>query len=340
MRRTLLRPLAAICAAASVFAVACSMPRPASDGPAALGPPDGSTKSYPKTAEVLAAVKAAQGLTTIPDSVLKSLDVDDGAGPRGKSECHSVADSPQLHEYAHFGECLYGDLQGKELMVVFGDSRANMWASALEGVAAQNNWKLRVFSDPACPIPDLPFIDYRTNSTNVICDEFRRRAATAINAMRPGLVVVTSVRSYTLAEGGYPTPEQWTTGWVSTLNTLTQPGTKVAMIGDLPQWENSGSRCLAAHVDSVQNCSVPVGEVSPEATAEGMAAAQLAAEEAAATEVDALYIPTTPWICADRCEPVIADRRVFNDKRHLTYQYAVFLTGALGDSLQRVLTKS
>jgi len=43
------------------------------------------------------------------------------------------------------------------------------------------------------------------------------------------------------------------------------------------------------------------------------------------------------WICADRCEPVIADNRVYNDDTHLTEAYLKYLTGAVTEAVQQLL---
>ena len=64
---------------------------------------------------------------------------------------------------------------------------------------------------------------------------------------------------------------------------------------------------------------------------------RLEAEKAAAAAVGALYIPTMQWICADRCEPVIADNRVYNDDTHLTEAYLKYLTGAVTEAVQQLL---
>jgi hypothetical protein len=81
---------------------------------------------------------------------------------------------------------------------------------------------------------------------------------------------------------------------------------------------------------AVQKCSVPISE--------GMPSGNLYAERLAASTAGALYIPTTPWVCEDRCEPVIADIRVYQDRFHFTNSYTVYLTGAVADALKPALT--
>jgi hypothetical protein len=227
-----------------------------------------------------------------------------------------------------FGECTYGDPNGKKVMVAYGDSHSDMWAAPLMRAAAKTGWQLRVFAKHACPAPDMPFRNPNTKTPDEKCDVFHSTAPVAVQALHPDLVIATSISDWLLADTSSPNPTQWQDGWVATLKKLAQPGTRLAMLGDIPVWSEDGPRCLAAHVSAVQECSVPVSEAAPK---------HLEAEQAAAAAVGALYIPTMPWICADRCEPVIADNRVYNDDTHLTEAYLKYLTGAVTEALQQLL---
>jgi len=39
-------------------------------------------------------------------------------------------------------------------------------------------------------------------------------------------------------------------------------------------------------------------------------------------------------VCADRCEPVVADIRVYSGPYHFSLTYSIYLTGALSEALQ------
>jgi hypothetical protein len=213
-------------------------------------------------------------------------------------------------------------------MVVYGESRAAMWAAALEGVAAGNGYQLRTFYLNGCPALDLYFTSYQTHAPNDDCYQFHRSAIAGIRNLHPDLVITTSYSTQMLADGSQPTADQWQQGWASTFRELAQPGTRFVMLGDIPTWEKDDARCLAAHVNAVQECSVPIS---------GAKSANLAAEHAAASAAGALYIPTLPWVCTDRCEPVIAGMRVYSNRFHFSKAYAVYLTGAVGEALRPAL---
>jgi hypothetical protein len=327
-----LRLSARMIAVAAVVLSACST----SNAPAA--PRGASTdpgRTFATTAQVLEAVKAAQSINTLPNSV-GFLTKEDWPFAIGHFDCHDVdphaVDLPASvldPSRSEFGQCAAGREHGTKLMVTYGDSRAGMWGAALESVAAKNGYKLRTFHMGNCPPLDLHFFSYERHVPDEDCYQFRQSAIAAIRNLHPDLVIVTSFSTHMLADLSQPTAAQWQKGWESTLKELTQPGTRLVMFGDIPDWEKDGARCLAGHVMAVQQCSTPISEGTP--------SGNLGAEQAAAAAAGALYIPTLPWVCADRCEPVIANNRVYQDRFHFSMGYTVYLTGAVGEALQPAL---
>jgi hypothetical protein len=323
-----LRSSAALIAVAAVVLSACST----SNAPTA---PQGASadpgRTFATTAQVLKAVKAAQRIKDLPSSP-GFLTKADWPNATGQFDCHTVDDLPANivdPKRTVFGQCASGDEHGAKLMVTFGDSRAGMWGAALEGVAAKNGYKLRTFHMGNCPPLDLHFFSYERYVTDDDCYQFRQSAITAIRNLHPDLVIVTSFSTHKLADLSQPTAAQWQEGWASTFRELTEPGTRLAMFGDMPDWENDDAHCLAGHVMAVQDCSVPKIAGTP--------SGNLDAEQAAAAAARALYIPTLPWVCADRCEPVIADTRVYQDRFHFTNSYTKYLTGAVGEAMRSAL---
>jgi hypothetical protein len=241
-------------------------------------------------------------------------------------DCHSV-DNPSDAE--NFGECAYGDPAGKKLMVLYGDSHAEGWAMPLETVAKLNGWQLRVFDKHACPGADLHFRNPQTRTADDKCDMFHSTAPEAVTGLRPDLVILASSANWPLADGTWPTADQWQAGWKTTFDKLARPGSRSVMLGGFPEWPSSDERCLAAHINAAQECSTP--------TADAEKSIHLDAEQAAAAAAGAPYIPTMQWICADRCEPVIADIRVFQGQYHLSGPFTAYLTGAIGEALKPLL---
>ena len=293
-------------------------------------------ESYATTAQVLEAVKTAEQVQTLSDTVSASLGNPDD---RGASGCFDQLDThiPAVLEAREragdiiFGECAYGDQNGTKLMVIYGDSRAYMFSAPLELIAAMNGWKLRVFGFGGCELADLEYWSDENNAPNKDCDVFRSAATSQIQALHPNLVITTSAGDHKLADGTVPTPAQLRNGWMSTFQKLAQPGTRLAMIGPIPFWPNNDARCLAAHKRNVQACSIDTAEL----VTNEHGAPQAAAEAAAGV----VFVSPRPWVCADRCEPVIADILVYRNRYHFSATYAVYLTGTLSEALQPAMAQ-
>jgi hypothetical protein len=294
---------------------------PAHPADAPIQSPGAKTRVYATTAQVLDSVKAAAEIQELPQAAAAALTKRDPAGAHHSFECRDLP-NPSAADW--FGQCAFGDPNGTKLMVVYGDSRAAMWTAPLEGVAAQNGWKVRGFGLGGCPGPDMQFLSNETKSPNRACDQFHESAVAEITAMHPDLIIVTSGAGNFLVDGSFPTPTQWKDGWVSMLNKLGASGARLAMMGDIPTWPTNDARCLAAHSSDVQACSADVASSVPQT---------LDSEQAAATQVGALYVSTVPWVCADRCEPVIDGKLVYFNRYHFTGSYGVYLTGAVGEAL-------
>ena len=318
--------MSAMLSALAISLLACSTPPPdpANVSPLAGGP-------YPTTQQVLEAVKAAERVHTLSDTVVASLGKPDAGGTFGcfdRLDTHKPAVS-EAHQRAGdlvFGECASGDPAGTKLMVIYGDSRAWMFSAPLARFAAKNGWKLRVFGFGGCEVADREYWSNETNTPNKDCDAFRSAAIPQIRALHPNLVITTSAGDHRLADGTVPTPAQLQDAWLSTFHKLAQPGTRLAMIGPIPYWPNNDARCLAAHIRNAQTCSI--------ATAELVTNNYEAPQAAAASAAGVVFVSPRPWVCADRCEPVIADIRVYRENYHFSSKYAIYLTGALSEALQ------
>jgi hypothetical protein len=293
---------------------------------------DLTKQKYATTSEVLAAVAAAQETKELPDAAAQQLATLSQGGPSnsdGPEHCFDKHDTGSPVPDSMFGECAYGDLKGAKQMVLYGDSRAPMWAATLERVAAITGWKVRVFAKGGCPVADLQYQNNETHAHDEDCDKFRAAAVDAIHNLHPQLVVMASHAGHRLVSGDWPTPEQWQDAWSSTLQKLTQPDTRLAILGAIPNWDNGGARCVAAHIRDVQACSTePSNAIRP----------FFDSEKGAASAAGALYVDTVPWVCAQKCEAVIANIVAYNDPYHFTKQYADYLSGAVTEALKPAMS--
>jgi len=327
-RRRALR-MGVMLAALTLVSVACSTSR-GTDMPgyqtAGAAASDLTTQSYATTDQVLAAVAAAQQTQALPDAAAEQLAaLSQGKTKDGPEHCFDERQTAAPIPETMFGECAYGDPKGTKQMVLYGDSRAPMWAATLERVAAVTGWQVRVFAKGGCPVADLRYQNNETHAPDPDCDKFGSAVVDEIRKLHPQLVVTASHAGHRLANGEWPTTSQWQDAWVSTIQKLAQPDTRVAILGAIPNWDNNDARCLAAHTRDVQACSSELANaVSP----------YFDAEKAAAAAAGAQYIDTVRWVCAEKCQPVIADIIVYYNPYHFTKKYADYLSGAVAEALK------
>lgn len=335
--RTLARAFAVLAAIALAVA-ACSSSGTVSDMPdykPPQTPTDLTTLRYATTADVVAAVVAAQGTRALPSTARKQLvalsqvaRTDSSAEQARPENCLDERQTPFSADYTILGECAYGDPDGTKLMVVYGDSLAPMWTTTLERVAAVTGWKVRMFSRGGCPPTDLQFRNMRTGGPDTRCDDFHATTLDEINTLRPRLVITVGSADRQLVDGQQPSPDQWREGWMSTFRKLARPGTRVAMLGSLPTWTKNDAQCLAGHLQDVQACSIDSADAVPE---------YAEAERAAAAATGTQYVDPAPWVCARTCQPVIADTIVFYNPVRLTKEYAAYISGAVAEALAPVM---
>ncbi len=290
--------------------------------------PSTNGRTFATSAQVLAAVEAAQTVTQVPGGLVADLTKPEPTAPAHGFDCTKINDKPA--GATSFGECVYGAATGDKLAVVYGDSRAAMWSTPIIDVAAENGWKVRVFSLDGCPAPNLRFFSSQSDTPNTQCDDFHRAALDAIVALKPQLVITSSVADQALADGSDPSPADWGDGWRATYAALAPTGAKFVMMGDIPTWSNDDAHCLARALTQLQDCAAAPADALPDGRF-------VTAEKSAVESVGGQYVSTTPWVCAKECEPVIAGRRVYADQFHFTVDYGDYLAGAVGEALRPVM---
>jgi peptidoglycan/LPS O-acetylase OafA/YrhL len=224
--------------------------------------------------------------------------------------------------------CTFGAPNGRRTMVIYGDSHAEMWATALNDIAVADGWKLVTFVKPGCPAVDLPVSNppgYGVPGDPFpACDQWHRYVTDRINQLRPNMLIVTQ------AVWGHPpgwqmySPAQWQAGLERTFNQITVPTTEKVVIGDISTLSQPGPPCLSMHPDDAQSCAAPAQDnLTPYRQAEARAAVVAVAH----------YVDTIPWFCTRTCSAVIGHFDVYADEQHVTNHYARALEGVLATSL-------
>ncbi len=285
----------------------------------------------PNAEAVLHEVAAATRITSVPKSVSLTQAANDSvvtAHFLGKY-CQSFV------PWTSTPICVRGDLRAKRLIVIYGDSHAQMWASALTIIARRDHYRLVVLSKEYCPAELLTVINppgwHQPDGPYANCDQWHTWVVHWINTHKPSILIVTQESG-----GFYQAPMaagapahhfsmvQWQQGLEALLQAVTVPHIEKVVLGNIPTMIQNVPDCLSANPHDVQACS------SPPATA---LSAYLGVEKAAAQQSGARYVNTTPWFCSTTCVPIVGRYVVYFDNQHMTETYARYLRLVLAHTL-------
>jgi hypothetical protein len=242
---------------------------------------------------------------------------------------------PQTYDGCQkLASCVFGDTKSKKVVVIFGDSHAQMWIPALNRIGIAKKLDVIVLYLPSCPAATLSVWLKYSNTAFPQCSSERANWINEINALHPTTVLITDHTEgvYSAASGGTATftAAQWQAGMETTLVALAPSKSKLAIIGDMDTFDAPIPACLASNTSDAQACEAP----NPNPERPG----RQSAEQAAAKAETVLYVNPMQWLCTSTaCSPVIGNFVAYFDQYHLTCSYAAYLSGVLGDALRPVL---
>ena len=287
---------------------------------------DGGLRTYRGVVPLSAAavthlVDQAPSIVRVPGDLTPTLaDVPGnwGGPPAGCSLSYAQTSGPA---------CVFGDPQGRHTVVLYGDSHAEMWFTAVDRITREAGWRLVLLAKSACPAVDLPFANppgHGTPSgTFTACATWHRTALRRIQVAHPDLVIVTQNPDLG-PHGRVYTTGQWLTATEALVRALPVPAARVTVLGDIPAPPEAGPTCVSLHPDDVQRCSGPNTVYAQQ---------RGAVEELAAALTGARYIDTQPWFCSTTCTDVIGRYLPYWDSVHMTLDYSIVLSGVLGQAL-------
>lgn len=306
-RRTAVRlaVVAAVIALASTAGAAAKLPAPGS------------------AAQVAALVAASSSIKVLPSNLvppLSQVPTDDPGtyyGSAGRT-CAGVT------------KCVWGDKTSKELVVLYGDSHAEMWLPAIVPVATEHHFRLSLVWMSGCPAATVSVWDASTHSINKACNTFRKKMLAQIKAADP-VLVLTADRTSDIPGAGNKliSDAVWKAGLETTISELKDSKTSVAVVGDVTAFSTGLPGCLASDPTDIQSCSVP--NPNPKTHQ------HFAAEQAAASAEHVSYLNPQPWLCTTVCSPVIGNMAAYWDDFHVTSTYAEYLSVVWGSTLVPLL---
>lgn len=216
--------------------------------------------------------------------------------------------------------CEYGDLNGKKVVALVGDSHAAQWLPALQRLAAERHWKIVTQTKSSCPLIDVAVGAAGTASTT--CREWNSRVIEDLVALRPDLVVTSQVYNYVATDAKSPqnSRDLLAEGLRRSWGRLTAKGTPVVAIRTTP------------HLFDVPDCLSKNG-ANPAKCGLSRDKAILALDPIVAAAVgakDVVLADMNDAICtAERCEPIVGNVLVYRDAHHLTATYSTSLAPVL-----------
>ncbi|MGF6888313.1 peptidoglycan/LPS O-acetylase OafA/YrhL [Nocardia sp. GAS34] len=222
--------------------------------------------------------------------------------------------------------CDYGDVAAKRTIAVVGSSHAEHWLPALQILAREHGFRIRVMLKMGCPLTVSDDVSYKGEAIPD-CRDWSRQVIDRLGQERPDWVFTTGTRPR--AGAGDETPQDYLNVW----SQLTDRGLNVLAMRDTPWLRHNGVRyratdCLASGGTS-RSCGLPrdfaLDPVNPEAA--------LAARFPTVFPID-----LTDAVCAaDVCPVSAGNILIYHDEHHLTAAYSRSLAPALSRALRPIL---
>ena len=239
-------------------------------------------------------------------------------------------------------ECASGDTASATTVALVGDSHAAMWNPAFQQAAEQRHWRLETLAKTACPLmDDSPATDplRRLAQRFDQCEQWRAQILARLRAEHPRLVVLSMWRGYGIGRGyqGQSGFHSYDPAWLGSLTRLVQQlratGTKVLVLGPVPDPHTVAPICLSGHLDDVVACTPPRSTAVNEPG--------ITAESAATHAGGGHYADLTDLFCTtERCPVIVGNTLVYGDWTHLTFEYSRLLAPAIETLIDRALAHS
>lgn len=226
-------------------------------------------------------------------------------------------------------ECIAGDLNGKKTVVVYGDSHASMWMTALDVIAKKSNYKIYLFAKLACPLIEVPVWSYQLNRPFEECLQWQKLVLPKIESLRPELLIVTDQWKPAVIDGkksDFDTPLLWQTEFPKSLTKLKSMTNRLIVIGNNPSMQQDPVTCASKPRANIGLCAsgrnqagnVQINRIERDAT----------------ISLGGTYIDTVDLACTQYLCPIIINNIfVYFDQWHFTSSYVTWLIPILKKSL-------
>ena len=212
--------------------------------------------------------------------------------------------------------CVFGQ-DGGVPVVLFGDSHAEQWAEAIRSIGDAHGWQIHQFTKAACPAQDLtPRAGQPDPFNKQDCVDWRSSTLDAIDAVRPKIIIVSSLSTYV---PDYPSAQE---AWDRTLDRLRATGARLVYIEDTPYPGFQIADCMSGALDNWHRCDFGLDGFT---RIEPIIDAQARGEDS-----DITTIGVNDLLCdGNTCFPARNKIMFYRDDSHLTNTAATVLEPAL-----------
>ena len=226
-------------------------------------------------------------------------------------------------------ECIAGDLTATKTMVVYGDSHASMWMTALDVIAKKSNYKIYLFAKLACPLVEVPIWSYQLNRPFDECVQWQKLVLPRIEALKPEILIVTDQWKPAVIDGkksDFDTPIMWQVEFPKALAKLKAMTNRLIVIGNNPSMQQDPVTCASKPKANIGLCTsgrnlagnVQINRIEKDATINS----------------GGTYIDTVDFACSQYlCPIVINNIFVYFDQWHFTSSYVTWLVPVLKKAL-------
>lgn len=244
----------------------------------------------------------------------------------GNSSCWDVPKSSST-----LPTCEFGDRSATRTLVLTGDSQAWMWEPAFNLWGQRSQWRVIVLTKGSCqPWPD-PNQEYFDNSAFPECHVFQNNVRNYVNSTHPQVVVAAGLGP-AVANPSISTYKKDVANFV---DSIAPSGAKVLLVSPSTSWYNydytnhstlGPPTCLSIHPNELVACDgIPLKSllnyymngVLDEGNLPG----------------NSQLLDLNKLLCTSKCPMIAAGTLIYVDDDHVSYDWAVHASSALGELL-------
>jgi len=279
-----------------------------------------SIKAIQNPVELERKLQAAAKMNLIPANLTPALETANLDYPRSR-DCHLDFETTDLPT-----DCVFGDKNGNQTVLLTGDSHAHQWFPAIAAIALRQRWKLYFYSKSACPLTYGQVANPHIASQKYPeCRVFQKNILSAFKKMKPDILIVGAARG--IVQFDVPNYARFITNFKSAPHLL--------LLGDnpyVPTLEYNIQTCLDKHRKDVKFCNLKAEDATrPLFNGQLEEIANLNGGQA---------IQVEQWFCTKKvCPPIIGNVNLYRLESHITATSAKFFEPFLEKALLDALKK-